>query len=421
MNNYIKRKLKNGVNLYLFIDKKMKKISVDYIIGYGSNGKYFDFNYDGKDYHVLPGVAHFLEHMLGEHSKYGNFYKTFGSRGYSRNGGTALDYTHYYFMGKNDIKDSIKILIESIDDPVFTKEDVEETRYAIAEETKRNLNSTNAILYGMLNRNLYKNIDVFDESLCTIGNEKTTYDLTYDTLKTCYDAFYYDENKTLVIGGNFDEQEMVDYLESIYANLKPHKNKLTLKEYTNLDEIRTKKEVRNMPTNDDIVVMCIKNKIKDFSKFEIIYYSDFLIENKFSKKMPFIEKLINDNIITAPECDCADFNVDGYYQLQIGAKVKDNKADEFMKLALEEVKKNEFNKKDFDLYIRREMANQAFSLDNKYNRLLGFASRRMYSDDYSNIENLKKLNFDRFIEFYNSIDFDNYTIGIITKNNKDTK
>ena len=420
MNNYIKRKLKNGVNLYLYIDKNMKKTFVDYIIDYGSNGKFFDFNLDGKDYHVLPGTAHFLEHMLGEHSKYGNFYKIFGSRGYSRNGGTALDYTQYYFIGKNDIKDSIKILIESIDDPVFTVKDVEETRFAIAEETKRNLNSTGAIFYGMINRNLYKNIEVFHDSLCTIGNEKTTYDLTYETLKACYEAFYYDENKTLVIGGNFDEQEMVDYLESIYKNLKPHKKNVTLKEYKDLDEIRTKKEIRKMPTNDDIVGMYFKNKIDGFSKFEIAYYSDFMIENKFSKKMPFIEKLINDNIISGPDCDCAEFVVDGYYQFLIGAKVKDNMADKFMKLALDEIKINSFNKKDFDLYIRREMANQAFSLDNKYNRLLGFASRKMYSDDFSNIENLKKLNFERFIEFYKSINFDNYTIGIIT-NKKDTK
>ena len=420
MNNYIKRTLKNGVKLYLYINKNMKKTFVSYMVDYGSNGKYFNFKYKGKEYHVLPGIAHFLEHMLGEHSKYGNMYKIFGSRGYARNGLTGIDYTYYYFTGKNDIKDSIKVLIESIDDPVFTKEDVEETKYAIAEETKRSLNSTPTVLQIMAERNLYKNLDLFHETLGPIGDEKTTYELDYDTLKMCYDAFYYDENKTLVIGGNFDEEEMVEYLESIYANLKPHKKNLELIEYKNLDVLRKKEETKVMPTDDDYVTIVFKNKIKDYSLFEIAFYTDFLLENKFAKKMPKIEQLFKDNIISFIDRDSAGFPVDGYYHFQVDAKVKDKQNKKFIDFVLYELKNEEFSEKDFDLYIRREMAEQAFSLDNKYHLLYAFPRHKKICDDYVIIDKLKELNFKDFLKFYKTIDFDTYTIGTIVKE-KDTK
>ena len=37
----------------------------------------YKFELDGKKYSVNPGVAHFLEHLLGEKSKYGDIYSRF--------------------------------------------------------------------------------------------------------------------------------------------------------------------------------------------------------------------------------------------------------------------------------------------------------------------------------------------------------
>ena len=202
--NYIKKTLKNGVKLYLYPDKKMKQYYVDYMIDYGSSGKWFDFFLDDKLHHVLPGCAHFLEHMLGEHSKYGDFYSYLETKKYFKNAETGFDITHYFFRGTEDVLESIKRIIHIVDDPVFTKKDVEETKHAIIEETKRAQNNKIRCLLGVMERNLYKNLNLYTETLATIGNEQTTKDITYEMLKTCYDAFYYDENKTLLIAGPFD-------------------------------------------------------------------------------------------------------------------------------------------------------------------------------------------------------------------------
>ena len=121
MNNYKKIILQNGVTLYLFNDKKLKQTFVSYSINYGSSGKWFDFEYDKTKYHVGPGYAHFLEHLLCEHSKYGDIFFQVANNNYKVNGTTSLNSTCYYFRGIKNIKESIKELIEAIDMPYLQK------------------------------------------------------------------------------------------------------------------------------------------------------------------------------------------------------------------------------------------------------------------------------------------------------------
>ena len=90
----------NGVRLYLYLDKNMKKSFVSYGVFYGSSGEYSDFYLDGVKHHVLPGCAHFLEHLLLEHSKYGHLYRKFAQKKYVTNGLTYMDCTNYFFLAQ---------------------------------------------------------------------------------------------------------------------------------------------------------------------------------------------------------------------------------------------------------------------------------------------------------------------------------
>ena len=414
-NNYIKKTLKNGVKLYLYIDSNMKRTFVDYCVDYGSSGKWFDFYLDEKHYHVLPGCAHFLEHMLGEHSKYGNIYKYFSDKKYEKNAVTSDIRTHYYFCGTEDILDSIEKLINIVDDPVFTKEDVEQTKKAIIEETKRSLNNKLRISLAIYAKNMYKDLDLYHESLSSIGNDETTKKIDYDTLKACYDAFYYDENKTLLIAGNFDEKELTDYIESIYDKLDSHKKRLKEYEYKYLDDQKTKQEIYYMSTNDDFVTIGFKQRFKDFSKKEINYFLSFMYESKFSIDSKFVEKLKNENIISSFNGYTYSFINNEYYDFCIFVNAKNS--DKLIQEMLKEIKENSFNKQDFNLFIRQIISNHARAIDEKYKEFFNFSYRRRYSDDFDDIDFLKTLTYDRFIEFYDSLTFDNYTIGIVRNKN----
>lgn len=413
--NYIKKTLSNGVKLYLFLDKNMKQYYVDYIVNYGSSGKWYDFYLDNKYYHVLPGCAHFLEHLLGEHSKYGNYYEKLVSKKYFSNATTAPNITHYYFRGIDDILKSIEEIINVIDDPIFSKEDVEETRYAIAEETKRGLNNKYDVGFYIGQKNLFKTIDLIDDTLCSIGNEKTTYGITYDMLKACYDAFYYDENKILLIGGNFDEKEITDYVESIYAKLKPHKNRYKEYKYRDLDKTKNKYEIYNMSTSNDLITVAFKLKNSDYTKKEMVAYNAFIIGNLWSNSSDFVERLKKENILIDNIGSDKLFVYNDFYTISIQALVTDTKI--FEKELIKEFKTRDFKERDFDLWKRVIISSQAYYEDNKYKRLANFAYFYDYDDDFQNIEFFKTLTYDKFMEFYKKLDFDNYVVSIIKDNN----
>lgn len=414
--NYIKKTLSNGVKLYLYLDKTMKKYYADYGVDYGSNGKWHKFYLDDELHEVLPGCAHFLEHMLGEHSKYGNFYNYIAGKKYQINASTAFNTTHYFILGTEDIYECIEKLINIVDDPVFTDKDIKETKHAIAEETKRPLNNRIRMGTAILAHNLYKDLNLYDETYCTIGNEETTERLDYDTLKACYDAFYYDENKTLVIAGNFEEEEITNFLEDVYKKLPKHPKRMKEYIYTELDKKKTEEKIYYMTTKEDFLSIGFKEKCGDFSQKEIVYLSSFLSNIKFENNTPFIKKLKKDDIITSVY-DCGSMGVDDdnfYIELTINAK--DSK--KAQKLFIQELKKNNFKESDWDLFIRELIAMHVYRTDNKYQVFNQLFSRKKYSDDFDDVEFLKTLTFERFLEFYQSLNFDDYSVSIIRDKDK---
>ena len=414
-NNYIKKTLSNGVKLYLYLDKSMKQCYADYIVDYGSLGIWYDFYLDDKHYHVLPGCAHFLEHLLGEHSKYGNFFKYLATKKYSRNATTSDKMTRFFFRGTEDIYDSIEKLINIVDDPVFTKEDIEKTRFAIAEETKRFRNHKKSLLYCLTQKNLFKDLDLYNDTNCIIGDEKTTYEIDYDMLKACYDAFYYDENKTLLIAGNFDEKEITEYVEGVYKKLKPHKKRVKEYTYNNLDKVKKKYDTFNFATNSDETGIIFKEFNINYSNKEIYYYLHFIKDSLLLNGTDFIENLKKKNILESIDMFDIQFIYDDLFAFQIQASVKDSK--KFEKELIKKVKNPNFNKKDFELYIKSEISKHALKVDYKYNEFQAFYSKKEYSDDFDDINFIKSLTFEKFLEFYNSLNFDDYVVSIIRNNN----
>ncbi len=418
-NNFIKKNLSNGVKLYLYKDSKMKWTVVSYGVAYGSSGVYNDFYLDGKHYHVLPGCAHFLEHLLGEHSKYGNIYSNFSLKKYVSNGITTPIFTNYWFRGENNIYESIKELINSIDDPVFTPLDIKETSHAICEETKMMRGNKIEVARCMCLRNLFSNIEVVSDALTVIGDENTTKAINYDMIKACYDAFYSDDNKFLLIGGNIDVDEITEYIESIYKELKPHPNRY--KPYKYSDEgIRKDIQIEYMPTNEDFVVVGFKEKINyNYSINEIYYFLKFIFETKFGESSDFVQKMKQANIISKYEYSDFSIVLDNYC-LMFGAST--NNYEKYLKELVLELNDFNFNKNDFELFKKTQIAKEAFKLDNKYRVLNNFLLSTYRTDDFDGIDFIKQLTYDRFIGFYKHLDFSKNTVAVIrnpiNKNNE---
>ena len=415
-NKYKKTVLDNGIRLYVHGDKTMRKCYVSYTVEYGSSGEFFKFNYKGKDYEVLPGCAHFLEHMLLEQSKYGNLYKYFKTIKYQTNAFTAFNRTKFFFSGSKNIKSSIKKLIDALENPIFGDKEIKEVSYAVAEETKRGLNDHFFQGLCLHARNMYKNFDYTHESLNSIGTEETTNALDYKMLRLCYDAFYTDDRKIIVITGPIDEDEIINYVKKIYSKIKNHKNETKLIIPKDLRTVRKREDVLVRKTvEDDTLFVGYNEYLEGFSKFEIDSFITFISLSKFSNKTEWFNRLVKEgSLVTYHGCDYDHIFIDSQFSYSFIFLVRDK--DRVLKEFEKEIKINNFTEKDFELYKKGSISNYIYSWDDKYYQYTVLPEQIISNKkeiDY--IEEVNKLSFDRFIKFYNSLKFDNRVITLLTK------
>lgn len=418
MNNYKKIILDNGIPLYLNIDKSLKQVFFGYYIGYGSSGKWFDFNLNGKDYHVLPGYAHFLEHLLGERSKSGNVYTNLTKKNYDVNACTSQYSTFYHFLGVEDVKESIKEMIEAIDDPVFTREDVEKTRSAIEEEASMTTDNYNVIVTNIAIKNLYKDYDSFGDTLTSIGDRKTTKQIDYDMLNICYEAFYQDNNKKLVISGNVDEKEIVDYLNEIYSKLPKHKSNLILPKYSS-EEIKKEKEeiFRNVKKEISAIGVKIK-KPESLTREDINFCIDIIVEYLLGDESRFSISLKEDKLLDVLKYCFFRWNEDN---LEFIHSYISSKSDEYYKTIIDKINKKDISKEEYEMVKKALIADEVRALDDKYDSPSHFYNRIGFTENYCDIDYYTNVDYDRFKEMCDLIDFSKHTKADIKKLVKERK
>lgn len=407
-NKYNKHILKNGVTLYTYVNSNLKRTYVKYIINYGSDGKFLEFKYNGEKYKVLPGLAHYLEHILGEYSRNGDIYANFTKRGYQRNGITSNNYTSYYFNGIKDIKKSIKELIEAVDIRNFTKEDVEKSRGPIIEESRVEYTDDVFVLEGLINRNLFSSFERVNETLNYIGDSDNAKKIDYDMLVLAYDAFYYDKNKTLLIAGNFNEEDMIKYVESIYKNVPSHRKKVTTYNY-DLIPIRKKEEIIKMDIAYPIYSVVFKMPIVNINLrlFSILIalhlFNIFKISNKLRNKK-YIDKNIKYNSSIIDE---------KMFILKTKTTTKDNK--KYLNELIKLLKKSKLSKKEFNLNKKTFIAGEAFGNDNLYAKFNNFENNIKYTNELNETKFIKNIRYSDYKKFIKSLNYDNY-ITIEIKN-----
>ena len=413
MNNYKKIILDNNIPLYLHSDKSLKQVYFGYLIGYGSSGKWFDFNLNGKDYHVLPGYAHFLEHLLGERSKFGNIYaKFYQEKNYDVNAYTSLYHTYYHFLGVNDVKESIKEMIEAIDDPVFTIDDVIKTRHAIEEEASMTTDNYNNMAVSLANNNLYKGYDTFYKTLTSIGDRETTKQIDYDILKVCYEAFYRDDNKKIVIAGNIDEKEIVDYLNEIYKNLPNHNAKVILPNY-DMDGIKKEEDEIEKDVKMDIGAIGYKiKKPKELTKEDISFCMDIITEYLHGSESDFSINLKRKKLIDVLKYNFVSWNDD---YLEYLHSFISERIDDYYHTIVDKLNKKDITKEEFELMKKILIAEIVREQNNKYESPENFESRISYTESYTDIDYYTSVDYEKFKKMLELIDFSNHTKACVKK------
>ncbi len=406
-----KHTLSNGLIVYLYSDSKLKRTVFSYNVNYGTSGYFDKFYYKDELYTMPPGMAHFLEHMLIEESKFGNMLHKYSKKNYSINGGTGAKLTSYYFLGIKDTKEAIREFIEMIDDPVFTPESVENVKGAIIAELQRKEDSRYSGGNYLNSRNTWKAFEYCPESCNPLGTVETTKSITYEQAKVCYDAYYNTENKFIVIGGSFDEAEMLKYLEEIISPLPKHPNEMKESDYGDLMPIRKEYDEIEKPIDTDRMIITYKARIaSDLPLYYIHLYLNIYGWAKFSQRSEFSEKLNNDKIIIGSIQKGFDKTKD-IYEISVSAFVHDAK--EFETRIDEELKNREVDKYTFDLTIKDLKVENLSNLDFIYFCLMNFPFHREFTEKIFEIDKLNKADYDEFIKLIKSVELCEKTTTLI--------
>ncbi|PQP80668.1 peptidase M16 [Paenibacillus sp. PCH8] len=199
----------NGLHVYVLPKPGFQKTYATFATKYGSVDNHFQV--EGQDEVKVPdGIAHFLEHKMFEEPT-GDIFATFASHGASANAFTSFDQTVYLFSATEDVNENIQTLVDFVQNPYFTDQNVEKEKGIIGQEIDMYADNPDWRVYFGLIEAMYQKHPVHIDIAGTVESIRT---ITKETLYECYNAFYHPSNMLLFVVGGVDPQEVIDMVRS---------------------------------------------------------------------------------------------------------------------------------------------------------------------------------------------------------------
>ena len=203
-------KLDNGLTVIVMPKKGFYKTYAVFSTKYGSQDLEF-IPLNEKEYFKSPeGIAHFLEHKLFEKEECTDVANVFASLGADVNAYTTSTNTAYLFSTVDNVYESLETLIDFVQTPYFTDASIEKERGIIEQELLMYLDNPQNILYFATLKGLYKDNTVRNEIGGTVESIK---DIDKELLYKCHETFYHPSNMVLVVVGNVNEEEVINFVK----------------------------------------------------------------------------------------------------------------------------------------------------------------------------------------------------------------
>lgn len=409
--------LDNGLNVYVIPKNDVNNIYATFTTNYGSNEVEFVPIGEKKMVKVPLGIAHFLEHKMFEQEDGKDPFAFFGERGSDANANTNNFKTTYLFSGPEFFEDNMNYLLDYVQSPYFTDENVEKEKGIIEQEIKMYQDDPYTMMYERLLKNSLINNPMKDPIIGTIESVKS---ITKEELYTCYNTFYHPANMFVVVSGNVDPEKTIKLIEE---NQKKKEfedfNKIKVKEYKEPDKIEKAKETLNLNVTIPKVCLSYKiniSKIKGVSERKVKTYLSIFFDLKFGMTSLLNEELREKDIITdSLGGDAIDVKSHVLYTVCGETNRKDELLEALMN-SMEDLSINEDElerKKKVYLSSLIYMTDNIFRLNhkvmndiNKYGEIID-----------NNYDEIKSLNIIEMRKVLNSVDFSNYNVIVVEKDN----
>lgn len=292
--------LENGLEVY-YIPKKgfVNKYAV-LGVDFGSNDLEFIPINEDKRIKVNEGIAHFLEHKMFEQPDGSNAFEKFSEFGANANAFTSFNMTAYLFSTTENFYESLTHLIEYVQTPHYTDENVEKEKGIIAQEIKMYEDDPRWNVYNNCLKAMYVNHNV---RVDIAGTVESIYKITPEELYKCHRTFYNPSNMKLFVIGDLDEEmimntvnnannDSIDYEKNIIRFQKEEPKRVNQKLI--VDEFTVSMPLFYIGYKDTFKKMTPKEALKK----EIS--SDILFDIIFSESGELHQELYNEGLITGP-------------------------------------------------------------------------------------------------------------------------
>ena len=370
-------KLANGLTVMIIPKPGMKKKYMIWGTNYGSNDNKFIVPGEQQVTEVPNGVAHFLEHKLFEQEDGTNSLDTLTALGVNANAYTTNDHTAYLFECTDNFYEAMDELMDYVQHPYFTDENVEKEKGIIGQEISMYDDYPDWRVYlntleAMYHENPIK-IDI-------TGTIETISKIDKDILYKCYNTFYHPSNMAIVIAGDFKPEEL---LEEVKRRLiKKEENGEIKRIYPEEKEEIVKPEtVQKLEVSNPIYTIGLKDVGKETSndKNEIVKKHisiEILLNIIFGRSSKLYQDLYNEGIIYGEPSMDYEFGRKYAHVLITGMSSTLRKVYKAFKEKLEELKNTGVNKNDFERLKKMIYGNYV----REYNDVQDIA--RMFLSDY---------------------------------------
>ncbi len=209
---------KSGLRVYVFPKKGFSKYYAIYGTDYGSLNQTFTVPGEDKDITVPDGIAHYLEHKMFEEEDGSDAFEKFALTGASSNAYTSFDLTAYLFSCTDKFYENLDILLEFVNHPHFTEENVAKEQGIIGQEIKMYDDDPEwRVFFNSLKAMFHNNPVKIDIA----GTVESISHITPEILYKCYNTFYNPANMLLVLVGDIDINEAMKYVDK---HISPERN-----------------------------------------------------------------------------------------------------------------------------------------------------------------------------------------------------
>lgn len=410
-------KLENGLTVMIIPKRGIRKKYVMWATHYGSIDNKFVVPGEENITEVPDGIAHFLEHKMFEQENGTNSLDVLTALGVNANAYTTNNYTTYLFEATDNFYPALDELMNYVQNPYFTDENVEKEKGIIAQEIKMYDDYPDWVVYMNALRNMYRNNPI---RIDIAGDVDSIYKIDKEILYKCYNTFYNPSNMVMCFCGDFEPEELIKEIKKRLIE-KPNQGEIKRIYEEEPEEIVEKRIEKTMEVSMPLFVIGIKDKLpnkeQDTVKKHIAI--EILLNMIIGKSSKLYKQLYESELLISEPFLDYEFTSSYAHITITGSSKNPDKVLEKIEEEIEELKKNGLNLEHFERIKNMLYGNAVKEFNN-----VSDISRMFVTDYYKGInsfdylESYKQISTEYTYEVLKEVFLKDKTVISIIKGNK---